>query len=266
MSIALSRDFVTGSAPTAVELRPSIGWHNLFLLGGLSASSADGEHTPDLAVDGMTATAWRTADLSGPDHWIQVDLAEPESASYAAIAAHTLANATVVPQYFDGAAWADAGPPVALLSNAPVVWLFGDQTRAQWRLEITGAPDVIELGALHIGQALRPDTGLRGGWAPPSLNEDVEYTSPITVGGQLLARQVRRRGAVVSLGLQRLGFDFARDDWLAFIDAAAARAFFFWFLFAGRAEVVYGGLERHGGAITRARYTDLDLTMRGIAR
>lgn len=265
MSVAFARDFLVGT-PTAVESRPSIGWHNLMVLGTLSADSEDGEHVAELAVDGITATGWRTAVGSGTSHWIEVLLSQAEQADYAAIAAHTLGNTTVVPQYHDGLDWLDAGDPVALASNAPAGWLFDAQSSDRWRLEITGAPEVIELGALHIGQALRPDTGLRGGWRPPSLNEDIEYTSPISVGGQLLQRQVRRRGVDVRLDLPRLGFDFARDEWLTFIDAASARAFFFWLLFAGHAEIVYGGLENHGGAITRARNTDLDLVMRGIAR
>lgn len=265
MALVMSRDFGVIGSPSPADLRPSFGWHNLMLLGELSASSEDGEHVAALAVDGITATAWRT--VTGASHWLEVTLPSALAADYMAIAAHTLGGTVVAPQYHDGAGWVDAVDPTALLSGAPAVWVFDQISSDRWRLEVTGAPDVVELGALHIGQALRPDTGLRAEqFQPPSLNEDITYDAPISVGGQLLPRTVRRRGVEVRLNLPRLGYDFARDEWLTFIDAASARAFFFWFIFGADAEIVYGGLDRHGGQITRARRTDLELRMRGIAR
>lgn len=262
MSVAFSRDLVSGT-PTKAERLPTLGWHNLFPLGEVSASSFASDHAPQLAFDGYTSTSWRTS--GGAEHWIETELDAPEQADYAAIAAHTLANTVVSPQYHDGSAWQDAGDPIALLSGSPAVWLFPPQAASRWRLEIVGAPTVVAIGALHIGRLLRPDTGLRAGWEPPSLNEQLEYTAPISVGGQLLPRHVRRRGVDVRLDLPQLGYDFARGAWQEFLEHAHQRAFFFWLLFGSHAEVVYGGLESHGGRITRAKRADLELRMVGIA-
>lgn len=245
--------------------RPVIGWHNLFRAGEVDASSVSGEHVPDLAFDGITSTGWRT--VAGEEHWIEVELAASAEADYAAIAAHTLAGCQVVPQRWTGSAWADLADAAAPASGAPVAWEFASVAAARWRLRITEAPDVVSIGALHIGRAMRPATGIPAGWQPPSLNEVVEHEGPISVGGALLARQVRRRGVEVQIELPALGYAFARGAWRDFLEAAQTRPFFVWWLGGdGLAEVVYGGLVRQGGRLGRAVRADLSLSIQGITR
>lgn len=259
----IRNDLISGAALVDAHL-PRIGYTNFFRDGTVTASSADSDHPKELAYDGLTYDAWESTGAA--TEWLQTQVTS-QSGDYFAIAAHTLVGCQVTPQHSpDGSAWTDIETAYTVPDNRPIVWEFTSISKPYWRLLITSAPGVVSIGAIHVGLKLSMAYGLPLGWAPPELNEDIVYTNPISEGGQSLGRSVVRRGVQTMVSADPVSFTFARVDWLAFLEVAHRYAVFFWWTYLGKAEIVYGGIDKPQGKFSREQDVAVSFNIAGISR
>jgi hypothetical protein len=232
------------------------GLHDGITGGTLVASfdPADDADIGDLSfVSSATGETW-TINQSGAE---PAELVFPGTANYMAVAAHTLEGCTLTPQASrDGTTWADLDTAYVAVDNRPIVWEFAKIGRTRWRLKIN-APAVFRLGAIHVGAKLQLPAALPVGWQPPTLNEKIEYSNVMSQGGQLLGRHVVRRGIETRVTSDPMTYLFARDEWLAFLEAAERFAVFFWWSMGNQAEIVYGGIKDPS-----AQFTGRDVSAR----
>lgn len=249
---------------------PRIGYRNLFREGTVTVSSEDSDHPKELAYDGLTYDGWRGLGGSPSEEWIRVEISGSPTATadYMAIAAHTLAGATLTPQRSaNGTSWTNLETAFVAQSNRPIVWEWTEVAAPYWRLLIQHAPNPVQIGAIHVGRKLTLPRGFAPGWEPPALNENVTYSNTMSEGGQILGRHVVRRGVKVEAQTANMLYTFAKDDWLPFVESAEQYAAFFWRVIEGEAEIMYGGMTSHGAEFSqRGMFVNARFTLAGISR
>jgi len=258
----IRHDYV--SATPVNEFVPRIGYTNLFRDGAVTVSSEDSDHPRELAFDGLTYDSWRSTGAA--TEWIQTQVAS-QNADYFAIGTHTLAGCTVTPQRSaDGSAWTDLETAYAVPDNRPIIWEFTSVAAPYWRLLIASAAGVVSIGAIHVGLRLEMARGLPIGWSPPELNEEVVYTNPMSQGGQILGRNIVRRGVAAQVQSEPVSFTWARADWLAFVEVARLYAVFFWWAYLGKGEIIYGGVDGEQARFTQPTEVNTQFKITGINR
>jgi len=186
---------------------------------------------------------------------------------YLAIAAHTLAGATITPQHSsDGNTWTDLDDSFIPDNNDPIIFEYEGVWDEYFRLFIDDAVNPISIGAIHCGQKLTMERGLPVGWKPPELNEDIEYTNTISEGGQIIGRNIKRRGVSCDVVSNPVTWEFAREDWNDFIETANIWAVFFWWVFDGKAEIIYGGMTEKDVSFSHTRFLNVRCKLMGINR
>lgn len=259
----LRHNLVQGAA-LADELMPRIGYQNLFRSGTVNASSADSDYPKENAFDGLTYDAWRSTGAA--TEWIRTQVAS-QNADYMAIAAHTLAGCDVKPQRStDGSVWTDLESSYTVPDDRPIVWEWTSVADAYWRLLIENAPGAVSIGAIHVGLKTTLPRGLPVGFAPPELNERVEYTNVASHGGHSLGRSIVRRGTVAQVQSEPVTFTWAREDWLSFIESARSYAAFFWWSFLGKTEIVYGSVDEESASFSNPVEVTARFRISGINR
>lgn len=255
----------SGAGPAASGaydgVRARFGHIDLTPTGTMSASSS--ATSAALAANGLTADAWRST--AGGTQWLACTLPETAPATFIGICNHTMNGGNVTPQYWDGAEWQDLAAGATPTTDGPIVWEFAERTAGAFRLSITGASAAVSVGVFAVGRYLSPTYGIPTGWNPPTLNPVEEFTNQMTVGGQIVGRQVRRRGSAAAFTLQYEDWDFARGDWQTFIANTRERAFFAWWTWQSKSEVIYGSREPVGGAFSTEKYLELSFSMAGTA-
>lgn len=249
--------------------RPRIGFRNLFRDGTVSVSSANSAYPKEQAYNGLTYDGWRATGGSPQEEWIQVLVSgsPTEAADYMAIAAHTLAGATLTPQRSsNGVSWTNLESAYVATNNRPIVWEWSLVTSPYWRLLIQNAPSTVQIGAIHIGRKTIMERGLPVGWEPPELNEEIEYTNTISEGGQTLGRHVIRRGSKTRVSGDHVDFVWARGEWLSFMQSAEQYAVFFWWAKDGLAEIMYGGVDKPTARFSTETYVGTSFELSGISR
>ena len=83
-----------------------------------------------------------------------------------------------------------------------------------------------EIGVIYAGNYLQMPQNIYGGHSPISLNEDVTYQSSESEGGQILSRNIIRRGSSGVLNWELLSDVFVRNEFLDFKKSAQAKPFF----------------------------------------
>jgi hypothetical protein len=259
-NVALMTSEVDPSLRASFPFAPRIGWSDVWRTGTITASS---EGRPkELAVNGLTYDGWQPT--AGGTSWIQVTTGAGP-VDYIGVAALDLRNGSIKPQYLSGSTWTDMGAEVTQPQSGPIVWYFPRVMASEYRLLIQGSIAPPTLGVVMSGLAMVPDAGLPIGWQPPSLNLDEEYTNSISERGQLLGRQLKRFGASIDVSLEGITYPYARSTWQQFLMHARRRGFFFWWSFAGFAEVAYGGLSAKSGRFIRPEALELGFRMEGVS-
>ena len=262
MGIVISDNLVAAfqGAEDASAFAPRIGWRDVWRTGTVTASSETQPAT--LTQNGLTYDGW--VGTGSGDHWIACSTVEGPI-DYLAIAAHELQNCAIVPQRLVGENWVNMTPEVTIANRGPVVWYFTPQSAPAYRLRLSGATSSPAIGVIMAGRATVPASGLPYGWQPPSLNQIVEGTNVISEGGQLLGRNIRRRGGRATCSLEGISYPWARTQWEAFLQHAHRRGFFMWWSYESFFEVIYGGMTSQNAAFTEYNILELSMTMEGVA-
>lgn len=246
MTSANGINWTAREAADAYEWR-AVAWSPA--LGRFAAVSQTGTYPSMTSDDGTT---WDSA---------------VDTVDYMAIAAHTLAGCSLTPQYTqDGATWLGIALAYTPTDNSPIVWDFDAVEAREFRLLIENAPGPVSIGAIHVGEKLEMLRGFAPGWVPPSLNEAVEYTNTISQGGQILGRNIVRRGAAVQVTSGSIEYVWAREDWMDFVAVAELYAVFFWRAIEGKGEILYGGMTSKDADLTHRKHATTRFTLAGITR
>lgn len=261
----ISKSIVLSPQVQALAKFPRIGYRNLFREGTVTVSGNLVSGPKENAYDGFTYDFWRSA--TGGENYIAVEVSPAESADYMAVAAHTLAGSDLTPQYsHDGATWFDLANEFQPATNDPIVWEFEEVFAAHYRLLIRNSTGSVAIGAIHVGLKLVMERGLPVGWQPPSLNEEVTFTNTMSEGGQILGRNIIRRGVKCEVQSNTVTWHFAREDWDDFIEISNEYACFFWWTFDGKSEIMYGGMTDKEAVFSTTRHLNVKFTLSGINR
>jgi hypothetical protein len=265
---AITRTGLTGAALANPKL-PRVGYDNILRDGIVSASSENAAGPVENAFNGLTYDSWMST--GSATEWIQV---EPpgsptwsETVDYMAVAAHTLQGCDVTPQSSeDGVIWDNLNSAFTVPDDTPFVLEFSAVSAPFFRLLIENAVASVAIGVLNMGEKLELERGLRAGWSPPTLNESIDYDTLISQGGQILSRNVVRRGAQARVTIDPATWLWARDSFGAFLDSAELHAFFFWWALEDRAEVLFGALKSHDVVFTSEVFVGVNMEIVGVNR
>ncbi|MCA1337354.1 hypothetical protein [Pseudooceanicola marinus] len=217
---------------------PVISWDSLCTPDNL-ATGLGAEVVGQEAANAGTGADWDVwgaeADAGGVVT-LDMSLAAPASADFAAISSHNLgelgATATLQVSLDGGSTWADteAGGHVCT-DGAPVIWMFHAVSAADWRLRISGLSegDLVELAVLHVGGSLVLPRRIYRDYAPPLTPTNVQLRTNVSEGNKLLGSAVERSGSSVAVEVKLLREDEARSAaWTDFQRHYNSGAGFFW--------------------------------------
>jgi hypothetical protein len=259
----IRHDLISGTV-TSPHL-PRVLYENFFRDGTLTASSEAVGKPKELAVDGLTYDAWTST--GGATEWLRTQLSGAESADAMAVLGHNLTGCTVTPQRStNGSSWTDLHAGYVVPDDKPIVWEFAGVSDVYWRLLIENAASAVHIAALQVGTKLTLQKGLPSGWRPPELNEERMYTNVMSEGGQILGRNVIRRGVAVEVDTPNADYVWAREDWADFIAVAERYAVFFWWVYGAKAEIMFGGVQESEARFSNEIYVAPRFRLAGMTR
>lgn len=191
MAIIISTDLILTS-PSVSLANARIGYKKI--TGTIAASTFEAGFPASDADNELTYNHWKPTAM--PATW-EIDAGGSVDANYIGIAAHTCGTdqATVIAEYWDGAAWQTINSTLpALNDDSPIMFIFSDLTRTKYRIRLTGATEP-RIGVIYMGVTLDMQRGLSGGNPDPSLNRKTVISPNVSEGGQFLGRSIIRSGS-----------------------------------------------------------------------
>jgi hypothetical protein len=212
------------SAPVVSRCR--IAYDNLLEKGTVTASSENAEYPVENCFDGNNADYFRPA--SGGTVNIDLTLAVGRTANYFAFYAQNLfqLGGSIKLQYHNGSDYVDATSGISPGDNAPRIFFFDDTTATQWRIVVTCA-SVFSLGMVSFGEYLALQHGMYRDWTPPLLGRANQLLNSVSDSGAFLGRSIVSKGVRTTIKLQYATDAWVRDDWLAFVQHAEQKPFWF---------------------------------------
>lgn len=192
--------------------------------GTVSASGTDADYFEAAPANSLTYEKWKPDALSAT--W-EYDHGSAAACDYCAIAAHTMGtngNSLSV-QYHNGSTWADIVSATAITSDAPVLVVFGGETRQRWRIQISGgtAP---EIGVVRFGAALEMPHPMYGDHSPLHMARQTKMRSNTSTTGEFLGKSKIRTKLSAPFKWNYLEADWVRANWRPFQIAMEEEAFF----------------------------------------
>lgn len=220
------------------ENNPFVAWNNLASAGtaatSIGTTQTDGEAAN--AVTGTTYDRWMAlADGSGQAA-LSVDLGSAQAVGFVAIGAHNLGTlgATVTAQYSsDNVAWTAVDASAhAMTDDVAAGWRVMPASARYWRVLITGlspSADIARIGVLFVGDVVILPRRFYQGYRPPITQTEVQISSNIAEGGNLVGSAYYERGSTVSASVNNVSPDFLRGaGWKAFQRHFNRGGGFFW--------------------------------------
>lgn len=259
MSVVITGNLVLAEADiSATESR--FGIHNILPEATVTATD-DASGVPNL-FDGNTYDAWTSTGAQT----ITVELGSAKKVDYFGIVGRGLAGCEISFEYKQGAGdWTSLVPAFMPAERRVLMVVFEPVTADAFRLNVTKA-SAYSFAALNIGLAISIPGGMRPGFAPPNLNEDVEYHTSRTVGGNIVGHSVLRAGATLRVKAEHLSEAWVREYWKPFQDEAHEKPFFFaWSTALFQYEVIYGVADKPPQAkYDTTIFMSINMTIRGI--
>jgi hypothetical protein len=186
--------------------------------GTLSASSSDSDHPVDLVADNRWDRRWKPT--SAGTALITATFAAREVSMWACYG-HNLATAlaTVTPEVQVGGSWVAFGTPFIPSTNGVIYRTPSTVTATGFRLSVTTASVVPEIGILWCGSELLPPVGLTPGSDIPLLSRLPVITDGRNDAGVNIAPTIDYYTADCSFTFQNMPDSYALDEWLAFHQA-----------------------------------------------
>ena len=180
--------------------------------GTASASSTDADYFTAAPLNTLTYEKWKPTSL--PATW-EYDNGAAGECDYCCIAAHTMGTNgnTLQIQYWNGSSWTGVIPSTAITTDAPIMAIFAPQTRARWRISISGgtAPKV---GVVKFGKALQMQQAIYQGHTPIDFGRQTILRSNNSETGENLGRAKQRVQLSTSFDWQDLTEGWVRENWV----------------------------------------------------
>ena len=138
----------------------------------------------------------------------QIDLGSAKAADCYCIAAHTLTGATVTLQQFTGS-WTTVAS-VTPADNSPIMFIFEELTKQDWRLSVTGGAG--EIGVIMIGAALQMQRPFYQGFSPARMARDVKVLGNFSETNELVGRSRIRKSLRASYTWNNLTYAWVRAN------------------------------------------------------
>ena len=196
---------------THARIAHSMNW----LTGGtVTASSTATGYFADGPDNSLTYEKWKPSSLSAT--W-EYDHGATATCDYCCIAAHTMGTNgnTLQVQYWNGSSWSGLIPATAITSDAPIMCIFGQQTRQRWRIQVSSgtAPTI---GAVKFGLSMQMQRPLFGGHAPINTARQTVMRSNYSETGEFLGRSIQRTYGATDYAWQHLTPTWVRNNWRDF--------------------------------------------------
>jgi len=201
-----------------------IGYKNLFTTTGVTvtASTEDTGYEKENAYDWLGYDFWKPTATG--DSWIRASFASAQTANYAAIWGHDLADhaSSIKPQYSTnaGSTWNDCASVVAPSDNSTIFFSWDDTSAADYRILVTNPTTIAAIAGAQIGEALELPYGMAVGFAPSALSPMVDLKTAVSEKGVFIGGSKVREGIEGSLTVDLLEPAWVRSNWSPFIDHA----------------------------------------------
>tara|TARA_R110000850_G_scaffold213784_1_gene339777 strand:+ start:553 stop:993 length:441 start_codon:yes stop_codon:yes gene_type:complete len=103
---------------------------------------------------------------------------------------------------------------------------FTAQASTQWRFNIVSTP-ASSIGVLFFGEYLGLELGIRNGFTPPRFSSNNNYISNVSQNGNFIGRSIVSQSGNISIPVDYMTDQWARDNWETFITHAEKKPFFF---------------------------------------
>jgi len=145
------------------------------------------------------------------------------------IAAHNIASenasVTVSTRPVEGSgSFTDRGS-VAPTDNRALMFSFDKTTVSEVRVTVTDSING-EIGVVYAGIALQMPRNIYGGHSPITLSQKTEYRAVQSESGQILGKDIIRKGLETTFNWQLLDDQFYRDEFQTFVQSARRLPFF----------------------------------------
>jgi len=193
---------------------PVIHYKNIFTAAQITADQEAAGYPDDRLVDLRPYMRWKGT--SSANQNITFNIGFSKSADAIGICGHNLgtAGATVLVQYWTGAAWSSASGPVLATNDKPILMLFTTQAGTQWRVALTGMTATPEIGVIMLGDLLTMEKPIHGTWDPDSQTTQAE--GHLSKTGELLQATVRFHEYNLSAEFARLSKAWADTNLIPF--------------------------------------------------
>ncbi len=224
MTVDITSAHLATLVAAGTENNPVVGIDSIYDQAG---SFTDGGSTASRAADLATYTYW-TAEATADN--LTYDLTTATACDMAGVASHDLGTqgASIMPQYWDGAAWQDlADAALSPSDDQTIVWLFASQSAGQFRFEITGATAAVSIGVAFFGRALTLDQRFYRGYDEARYPTEVELLANQS-GPHTLGTSVIGKGSRVEWALEHLPeADVYSTDFASWVETFNAGKGFF---------------------------------------
>lgn len=202
-------------------------YDNLFdVATSVVASSEDVDFPVENAYDWLMSDFFKPA--SGGAYTITSTFSNVKTANCMALYNHDLHtnSGTIQLQYWDGAAWQNATDAIAPVNGEPKIIYFNAQSSTQWRFSIDSTQPS-SIGVLFFGEYLGLELGVWQGFTPPRFSKNNNYITNVAQNGSFLGRSIVTQSGNISLKVEYMTMQWARDEWEPFIEHIELKPFFF---------------------------------------
>ncbi|QFT81160.1 hypothetical protein FIU89_11120 [Roseovarius sp. THAF27] len=198
---------------------------NWFSGGTASASGTNAAFFEDAPMGSLTYEKWRADAV--PATW-EYDHGSEVVADAICIAAHTLgtSGATFKLQYHDGSTWVDLTRAVSPENDMPVMAIFEPVEAQRWRISISAASEVPDLGVFRVADTMQMPRPLYGGHAPMDMSRQTVMRQNNSETGEFLGKTRVRSSLMAQFEWRHLDPDWVRSYWRPFMLAIETDPYF----------------------------------------
>lgn len=171
----------------------------------------------------LTYERWKATAIPAQ---LTVTFGGAQSITCAAVAAHTLAGDTVALEYWTGAAWAVVVAAAVIPDNSPIMWIFPARSATQFRLNISAAPAIPEVGVFMLGNPLQMPVSIYAGHAPIDFGRQTALRSNRSDTGEYLGRTKQRAALTTDFEWTHLPRSWVLANWKLLQTSIEAEPFF----------------------------------------
>lgn len=149
--------------------------------------------------------------------------------------------------------------------NQPVFAVFAERTATALKFEFTCDNDTLEVGEIYYGSTFEFPRNVKVGYQPARWNSNDLVTNSRTEANQFSNSTIRKRGSTEQFNIDFVPLEFMDNQYRTFINEAQGLPVFFLWNQNEKEQAVYGAWEASTPRFTSSFYSQIQLTIRGVA-